>query len=159
MVATTTAIIMHVTTEHPLIQELHRSCFACGMANPDGLNLQFSITAGGTARTTWNPSDHYKGYLDRVHGGVLATLLDSAMVHGLFAQGVAAVTAELTVRYLRPVLVDAPVHVSGWVESDAHGLSICRSEIHQADTLAVTAKAKFITIRDAQPVQIQNKKE
>lgn len=138
---------MNAITEHPPLHELHRSCFACGVANQVGMNLRFTVNADGMATTTWIPSGHFQGYNDRVHGGVLATLLDSAMVHGLFAQGVAGLTAELTVRYLRPVQVDAPVCITGWVESDGHSLSICRSEIYQLDKLAVTAKAKFITIR------------
>lgn len=142
----TTTMTMNAITEQPPLHDLHRSCFACGMANPDGLNLTFSMNPEGVAISIWQPSHLFQSYSDRVHGGVIATLLDSAMVHGLFAHGVAGVTAELTIRYLRPVLVNAPIHIAGWVESQQRNLSLCRAEIRQSDMLMVKATAKFLAL-------------
>lgn len=131
------------------LEELHRDCFACGVCNHSGLNLHFDVGADGVATAVWLPSPAFRSYPDRVHGGVIATLLDSAIVHALFARGVAAVTAELTIRYLQSVNITDPVHVTGWVESNKHGVYLCSAEVHQAGLLAVRASAKFMAMSDA----------
>lgn len=140
-----------LTTEKPMdaLNELHRNCFACGVCNHSGLNLHFEVGADGIATTDWQPSDAFRSYPDRVHGGVIATLLDSAIVHALFARGVAGVTAELTIRYLQKVNIADQVHVIGWIESQRHGVYVCSAEVHQAGLLAVRASAKFMAMPDA----------
>ena len=55
-----------------------------------------------------NPAEFHLNPFGLVHGGVLAALLDTAMgcaVHSLLQPGVGYVTAELSVRFLRPVTV------------------------------------------------------
>jgi len=128
------------------LEELHRDCFACGVCNNSGLNLHFDVGADGVAMAVWQPSAAFRSYPDRVHGGVIATLLDSAIVHALFAKGVAGVTAELTIRYLQTVQLDAPVQVTGRVESVRHGIFFCAAEVHQSGILVVRASAKFMAM-------------
>jgi acyl-coenzyme A thioesterase PaaI-like protein len=135
-----------VTVVPRLSHELHCGCFACGASNPVGLQLQFEVTADGVATATWQPTAAFRSYADRVHGGLLAVLLDSAMVHALFATGVTGVTAELTIRYLHSVDVTAPVEIWGWVKPSRHGVIPCAAELHQAGTLAVRATAKFMAM-------------
>lgn len=77
---------------------------------------------------------------------MIATLLDSAIVHALFARGVAGVTAELTIRFLHSVNVTDPVHVTGWAGLRRHGVYLCSAEVHQAGSLAVRATAKFMAM-------------
>lgn len=126
------------------LEELHSDCFACGVCNHSGLNLHFNVDASGVASALWQPSSAFRSYPDRVHGGVIATLLDSAIVHALFARGVAGVTAELTIRYLQSVNITDPVQVSGWVDSVRHGVFLCCAEVHQGEVLTVRASAKFM---------------
>lgn len=140
MPATTAAI--EAAGEEP--GDLHRQCFACGVCNAAGLSLKYEVGPDGVARAVWAPSDVFRSYPDRVHGGVIATLLDSAIVHALFARGVAAVTAEMTIRYLQRVTFTDPVEVTGWIEAGRHDLYHCRAEIRQAGELAAKAFAKFV---------------
>ena len=126
----------------------HRDCFACGASNHFGLHLRFVCDSTGVALAHWQPTAEFRSYADRVHGGVIATLLDSSMVHALFARGVAGVTAELTIRYLQSVNVEDMVHVSGRVDSNRHGVYLCRAELHQGGVLAVRASAKFLSMPD-----------
>lgn len=125
------------------LRDLHHECFACGAGNATGLNLHFEVGPDGIARASWEPLSGFLSYSDRVHGGVIATLLDSAFVHALFAKGVVGVTAELTVRYLQKVDCAARVEGSGWIEADGHGLYYCRGEVRQSGALAARASAKF----------------
>jgi len=135
------------------LEELHRECFACGISNHNGLNLHFDVGADRVASAVWQPSPAFRSYPDRVHGGVIAALLDSAIVHALFARCVAGVTAELTIRYLQSVNVTNPVRVTGWIESNRHGVYLCGAEAHQAGLLAVRASAKFMAMPISSPVQ------
>ena len=130
----------------PPVRDLHRHCFACGISNTQGLHLHFDVDAEGVARAHWQPSPHLESYPARVHGGVVATLLDSAIVHALFAQGIAGVTAEILIRYLEPVASSAPVEIRGWVESSRHGLFHCSAEVLQSKRTVVRAKAKFMAM-------------
>jgi acyl-coenzyme A thioesterase PaaI-like protein len=130
------------------MDSLHRECFACGSANPQGLNLRFEIADDGVATALWQPEAAFRSYPDRVHGGVLATLADSAIVHCLFARGIAGVTAELTLRYLHAVRVNDAVAVRGWVESCRHGVYFCKAEILQRARVAVRASARFMAPRE-----------
>ncbi len=139
------------TTDPGALEGLHRDCFACGIGNHGGLNLHFDVGTDGVATAVWKPSPAFRSYPDRVHGGVIATLLDSAIVHALFARGVAGVTAELTIRYLQSVNATDPVHVTGWIESHRHGVFLCCAEVHQAGSLTVRASAKFMAMPDAVP--------
>lgn len=139
----------NVTIETAVLHDLHCGCFACGGDNPSGLKLHFEVDEGGFASAIWQPSPAFRSYADRVHGGILAALLDSAMVHALFAKGVIGVTAELNIRYLRGVIGDLPVEVRGWVESDRHGLFLCAAQVHQAGILVVKASAKFMPMAEA----------
>ena len=144
----TTAMDTNATTIEAL-HHSHRDCFACGVGNHIGLNLHFEIGPDGTATAVWQPSSAYQSYADRLHGGVIATMLDSAMVHALFAKGIAGVTAELTIRYLQMVALAEPLHVTGAVERGRHGVYICRADIHQNGIHAVRATAKFMAMPPA----------
>lgn len=133
------------------LDDLHRECFACGVCNATGLNLHFDVGEDGVARAVWVPTDSFRSYPDRVHGGVIATLIDSAIVHALFARGVAGVTAELSIRYLKSVHPDSPVEVDGWVESVRRHLHLCRAEVRQSGVLTVRAEAKFLPMPNPPP--------
>ncbi len=80
----------------------HRDCLLCGTNNPLSLGLRFQVVAEGCVETAFTPSQWQQGYCGILHGGVIAALLDSAMTHCLFRQGIEAVTAELRVRYHQP---------------------------------------------------------
>lgn len=124
--------------------KFHSACFACGLDQPMGLRLHFDTGEDGLARALWNPSPAFRSYEDRIHGGVIATLLDSAMVHALFARNIEGVTADTRIRYRKKVGLDQPVRLSGWVESQRLGVYLCRAELHQENDLAVSAQAKFM---------------
>ncbi len=88
-----------------------RMCFACGKDNADGLKLEFEHS-GDTVRTSIVFPRKFQGYKDVVHGGLVSTVLDEAIVTVLNKQGHLAVTAELTVRFLKPVHVGEKIDVT-----------------------------------------------
>ena len=54
------------------------NCFACGAGNPIGMGLHIEL-GEGTARASWTVGNDFVGWSDRVHGGIIATLLDEVM--------------------------------------------------------------------------------
>lgn len=86
-------------------------CFACGKKNPHGLKLEFS-DEDGRVTTSIAFDKRYQGYSNVVHGGLVSTVLDEAMVTLINHMGRLAVTGELRVRFLRPVPVGEPITVS-----------------------------------------------
>jgi uncharacterized protein (TIGR00369 family) len=140
----------HATSIDPAsaLKDTHGGCFACGKGNAGGLRLHFEVDEGGIATAIWQPSAVFQSYPDRLHGGVIATLLDSAMVHALAARGVAGVTAELNIRYLQPVSLDQPLLVTALVESKRRGIYQCRADVRQNAAHVVRASAKFMALAD-----------
>jgi len=130
----------------------HRHCFVCGDAAPGGLGLRFSVGPDGVVATDWCSPPDYQSYDDILHGGLIVTLLDSAMVQALFARGVVARTAELRVRYHRPVRTGEPVAVAARLDRHFNSLYCLEAEVRQQAVICATAQAKFMASAPASPV-------
>ena len=91
-------------------------CFACGAANPIGMRLEIAL-GDGEASTSWTVGDDYVGWTDRVHGGIVATLLDEVMCWAPASDDAWAVTAEMSIRFRSPAApgetLDATARVVG----------------------------------------------
>jgi uncharacterized protein (TIGR00369 family) len=77
------------------------NCFVCGVANPIGMRVHIEL-GEGSARTSWEAGDDFVGWSDKVHGGIIATLLDEVMAWAPSSFDSWAVTAEMSVRYRSP---------------------------------------------------------
>jgi len=82
-----------------------RYCFVCGEENENGLHLVFTLLEGKICSEFTFRKAH-QGYKDIVHGGLLSAVLDEAMVKASLMQGMPSVTAEITVRFRNPLLVN-----------------------------------------------------
>lgn len=81
------------------------NCFACSEKNPIGLKLKFEESEK-YLHATWEPSEYYQGYINILHGGIIATLLDEIGAWCVNVKvGTAGVTSELSVKYLKPVFI------------------------------------------------------
>lgn len=79
-------------------------CFGCGAANPHSMRLKFSLfPEEPVVRGTLRLARRYQGPPAAVHGGIIALIVDEAMGKLSRVDGVVALTAELTVEYLKPV--------------------------------------------------------
>jgi uncharacterized protein (TIGR00369 family) len=90
------------------------NCFACGGENPIGMRLTIEL-GDGTARAAWRAGHDYVGWSDKVHGGIIATLLDEVMAWAPSSFDSWAVTAEMTVRFRSPALPGELLAASGRV--------------------------------------------
>ena len=123
----------------------HSGCFFCGSEHPTGLRLEFHELKDGSVTARFPCGHLFEGYREALHGGVIAALLDSAMTNCLFAKGIVAVTAELTVRYLTPVRLDHPAEVTAAVMRVRGPLYYLQAELTQGRSLAARAQATLMT--------------
>jgi len=94
-------------------------CFGCGSANPRGLQLKFDVDAAGRrAEAAFRPAAEYQGYAGYTHGGIVAAVLDEAMLKLCWELGIPAVTARLEVELKRPAPVGDEFRVRGWIVAD-----------------------------------------
>jgi uncharacterized protein (TIGR00369 family) len=78
-------------------------CFVCGKNNPCGLKLSFE-SLDGKIISEFTPSPLHQGYKNITHGGIITALLDEAMIKAAMAWGAAPVTAEISVRFRKPLI-------------------------------------------------------
>lgn len=122
-------------------------CYVCGDANPRGLGVRFH-REGDAVVTRFVPHEDHTGYHGRVHGGVLAALLDETMgwapcvrLKRFF------VAAELQVRFVRPAPIGAPLQVRAEVTADRGRLWDTRGEIRdEAGAVIARATGKYFPL-------------
>ncbi len=126
-----------------MVDMCHPACVVCGTRNATGLGLRFVECGDEAVTATFACPQRYQGYPDRLHGGVIAMLLDAAMTHCLFAKGIQAVTARLDLRYRHPVQVDREAVVRAQLVNRYPPLYTLKAELVQEDVVCASAEAKF----------------
>jgi uncharacterized protein (TIGR00369 family) len=128
------------------------NCFVCGPENERGLRAQFTIEPerqAAWARLEIPPWS--QGWRDVAHGGILATLLDEACVHACRTVGPLPVTAELTVRYRKPVPVGREIVVRGEVVSVRRRVLQARARLQIAGEVHAEAEARVVLLTPEDP--------
>jgi uncharacterized protein (TIGR00369 family) len=125
------------------------SCFCCGRANEHGLRLAIAYPEAGRAETSLVVPEWFSGWRGVTHGGLLSMVLDEVMAHACMGPGqgaATAVTAEMTVRFLKPVPTGSQLRAEGRV-TEMRG-RIIRTEgrlVGDDGAAAAEASARFIT--------------
>lgn len=123
------------------------ACFVCGPDNPIGIKAEFTVDkAAGASFAELNLADHFQGWQGIVHGGILATLLDEACAYACMTATDQCLTAEISVRYRKPVPVGETLQLSGRLVEQNRKLWRARSEIRIAGTLHAEAEAKMFIL-------------
>ncbi len=112
--------------------EIDRFCFVCGPENQAGIQVRFE-TGERSARGVFTTRELHQGYVGMSHGGVVAAVLDEAMVYAAVTLGRWVTTAELTIRYSRPTPTGVELYVRSEVTRHQRRLVECRAEIHDAE--------------------------
>jgi uncharacterized protein (TIGR00369 family) len=123
-------------------------CFGCGEGNPRGMHLQFERDDRRQRVVgRFSLGEEYQGATGFVHGGIIATVLDEVMSKVSRFFDVRAVTAELTVEYLKPVRVGQELLVEGFnARRDGRQL-YHEGEIRDAaGTLLARGRGRFVVV-------------
>ena len=106
---------------------------------PIAKTLDFQLTEAmeGTAVFEIDCSEFHYNPLGAVHGGVIATLLDSAMscaIHTLLPAGTGYTTVEMKVNFVRPLLQDTgPLRCVGSVVHGGRRIATAEGKLVDAD--------------------------
>ena len=123
---------------------VHPFCVVCSRAGNCWFGLSFNLLDDGGVESTFECSGDFQGYEGLLHGGVISSLLDGAMTNCLFAHGLAAVTAEMTVRFRHPVRLETPLLVRAHVVRFQPPLFVVEAQLLQEDQVRVTGTGKFM---------------
>jgi acyl-coenzyme A thioesterase PaaI-like protein len=125
----------------------HR-CFACGTANPIGLNLQF-YRSGDAVCSDVVLGKYHEGWENMAHGGIISTLLDEVMSWTiLYFKRIFFVTRKMELKYLKPVLIGIPLTVRGRLVSERReGVIEVRAEIRdEGQKILCKAVGEFVEL-------------
>ena len=125
-------------------EETHAHCVVCGAYNSRGLQLSFQASPDGSVRAVFAGRQILEGYASTLHGGIICSLLDGAMTNCLAAHGHRALTAEMTVRFRRPVATGRPATIRAWIEDCGHQLYQMAADLQQDGQVMASATAKFM---------------
>lgn len=119
-------------------------CFVCGDQNEHGLRAKF-YDVDGEAVTELLTDEMFAGYRGLYHGGITSTLLDEVMIKAILARGIMVVTAELTVRFKRPIKTGEKLRLVGRVAKSRGRVYRTEGEAIGSDgTVYATAKGTYV---------------
>jgi uncharacterized protein (TIGR00369 family) len=110
-----------------------------------GMTLSFDEQGHAHVDLPYNPG------LDQpcgIHGGILATLLDTAGWFAVAAKSrtILVITSELSVHFLNPAL-ECDLHAEGWVVKAGKRTLIAEMRVHKSDgEIAAIATGTFVVI-------------
>lgn len=119
-----------------------RTCFICGEKNPIGLKLRLRTDEerGESAADVVFPAD-FQGWAGIVHGGLVAAVLDEALIYAAGAKGHRCVTGEISVRYVKPASTGVPYALRGHFLEDKGRIVLAESFLFDAEGRVVARAA------------------
>jgi uncharacterized protein (TIGR00369 family) len=124
-------------------------CFGCGGNNAGGMKLTFeqdNVNRRIVGRFVLG--ERYQGGGGMAHGGIIALLLDEAMGKVCRFREVRAVTAELSVEFLKPVAVDKEIVVEGReTEMNGRNLFLAGEIRNESGEVLARGKGRFVVIK------------
>ena len=125
-----------------------RMCYACGEMNDRGLHMRFRLE-GDRTMCDYEPCAYQQGYPGRMHGGLVATLIDETMGWAVYHGSAWAATARLNVRFRGPVGLDGPLRIEAWVTRDRGRLIELRAEVRDGSgRLLAEGDGSFMRLDD-----------
>jgi uncharacterized protein (TIGR00369 family) len=122
----------------------YSGCFVCGDQNHIGLRARFFFD-GQKAVCDVTADEIYAGYKNIFHGGITSTLLDEIMIKALLAEDLFVVTAEMTVKFKKPVYSGDRLHFEGWKKGQRGPIFLTEGKaINQDGEVVALASGKYI---------------
>ncbi|MCP4570094.1 MAG: PaaI family thioesterase [FCB group bacterium] len=122
----------------------YAGCFVCGDQNDIGLKAKF-LWDGKKAICEIPADTKFEGYKNIFHGGIVSTLLDEIMIKALLAEDVFVVTAEMTIRFKKPVFIGDKLRFEGWKTGQRGPLFMTEGKaVNQDGEIVAEASGKYI---------------
>ena len=126
----------------------HNKCFVCSTNNDFGLKAKFiTDTLKHKSYCKIIIPYNFQGWDKYVHGGIIASLLDDCIVYACKASGFDCLTAELTIKYKKPVFINEEIKLEGEIiEIKKNKLLLAKSKLEINGNILAEAKAKMFVI-------------
>ena len=121
----------------------HKNCFACGSNGGMGLGLKFYKHEDGTVSGNFFADPKYESYSGILHGGIIATLLDSAMTHCLLIEDIPALTGRLSIKYSIPIRTGTSVKLEARIVNQFREMFILEGKALVDGKKVASAEAKY----------------
>lgn len=134
-------------------------CFGCGVVNEKGLRIK-SFEKNGEYIAEWKAEEHHQAFSGMLSGGIVGTLLDchsnwTAAYFLMKRDGKDApdctVTANYSIKLLRPTPVDAGVKLVARVVESAEDRATVEAELIADDKVCATCKGLFVAVKEGHP--------
>lgn len=135
------------------------SCFGCGPANPDGVHVR-SFVRGDEVVAEWTPQSKYEAFPGVLNGGIIGTLLDchcnwTAAWHLMRASNEkrppCTVTADYTIKLLRPTPTNVPVFLSAKILEISGDRATVEGTLTANGKPCATCRGTFVAVKEGHP--------
>jgi len=134
-------------------------CFGCGPANPDGLHIR-SFVRGDEVVAEWKPEKKYEAFPGVLNGGIIGSLFDchcnwTAAYHLMNKAGVSSVpctvTAEYSIKLLRPTPTNGEVHLAAHVVDSTDNRATVEGTLSAGGKVCATCRGVFVAVKEGHP--------
>ena len=133
----------------PLLELPHTAgCLVCGRGNPHGLHLHLHVDPdNGAVTVDFTPLVAHIGFEGIIHGGILATVIDEAMVWAATWAGRRfCVCGEMAVRFRHSAAVGEKLTFTARVQSLRSRLIQTTCEVRHGEETIATATGKYVPL-------------
>src|SRR2546425_1670599 len=133
----------------------NNACFGCGPANDRGLHIH-SFPNGDEVVAEFQPQTYQEAFTGMLSGGIIGTLLDcncnwTAAYHLMKREGAdhppCTVTAEYTIKLLRPTPTDNAVSLSAHVVDLNDDRATIEGTLSAGGKVCATCRGVFVAVR------------
>ncbi len=138
---------------------LQNACFGCGPANEKGLKIR-SFVQGDEVVAEWTPQQHHEAFAGVLNGGIIGVLLDchsnwAATWYLMNKAGEShppcTVTAEFSIKLLRPTPTSGPVHLSALVAESTDDRAVVDAKLTANGKVCATCRGIFVAVKPGHP--------
>jgi acyl-coenzyme A thioesterase PaaI-like protein len=136
-------------------------CFGCGPANKQGLQIKSVVNSTGDKVTAeWKPQTFHEAFPGMINGGIIGSLLDchcnwTAAWHIMNQKGESqppcTVTAEYTIKLLRPTPSGKLLHLEAWVAEDLGDRAWIEGTLSCEGKVTATCRGLFVAVKPGHP--------
>jgi acyl-coenzyme A thioesterase PaaI-like protein len=141
------------------------SCWGCGPANSEGLRIR-SFPKNGEVVAEWKPQPKYEAFPGVLNGGIIGTLLDchcnwTAAYHLMKSAAAdrppCTVTAEYSIKLLRPTPTNGPISLSAHVVDDSVSpartgdRATIEGTLSAGGKICATCRGVFVAVKEGHP--------
>lgn len=151
-------------SEEKSLQEIYAPagiCFGCGVANEKGLRIRsFPAESGDDIVCEWQAEPHHQAFPGMLNGGIIGALLDchsnwTAAYHLMKQSGKdspdCTVTANYSIKLLRPTPADATIHLKARVVESTDTSATVEAELIANGKTCATCRGLFVAVREGHP--------